>query len=283
MLNFRVIFQVLQFFKLLQVFVACLLVFVSFGQRDSSFVLEEVSIVGLDLSRFSSGTFLEKVKDSNTGSLTEIGRSSTIHFKNYGNQQLSTIAFRGTSASHTNVVWNGIQVNSPTLGQTDFSVWPMFLTDQIWIQYGGGSSLLGSGAIGGSIIIDNSHIQKDSLITIYGGFGSFGQYDGGLKLHLRLNDRLSLETKGFYGEIANDFPLEGGGRQVHAGVNRYGISQKLAYSYKKGKLFSEFAYAENDRENQILSGPEYCGHEEVQVCDRGGAICRVSGAGCDGL
>ncbi|MEO1253359.1 MAG: TonB-dependent receptor plug domain-containing protein, partial [Bacteroidota bacterium] len=199
-----------------QILVCCLSV-VCVAQ-DSVRVLEEVDIVGIDLSKFSSGTVLQKLEASSSGSLLDIGDNTTIHFKNYGNQQLSTIAFRGTSANHTNVIWNGLQVNSPTLGQTDFSVWPYFLTDQITIQYGGGSSLFGSGAIGGSVIIDNSVMRKDSLLTLYNAYGSFGQYDGGLKFQYEISDRLTIESKGFLSKIENNFPLEGGGRQPHAGV-----------------------------------------------------------------
>ncbi|MEM7297360.1 MAG: TonB-dependent receptor, partial [Bacteroidota bacterium] len=83
----------------------------AFGQIDSTYQLDDVEIVGIDLSRFSSGTVLQKIESTNSGGLSNIGRNTTIHFKNYGNQQLSTIAFRGTSASQTNVIWNGLQVN----------------------------------------------------------------------------------------------------------------------------------------------------------------------------
>lgn len=223
---------------------------VALGQIDSTYQLDDVEIVGIDLSRFSSGTVLQKIEPRSTGGLSSIGQATTIHFKNYGNQQLSTIAFRGTSASQTNVVWNGIQVNSPTLGQTDFSVWPMFLTDQIIIQKGGGSSLFGSGAIGGSIILDNSQFLRDSLITLYKAYGSFGQFDGGIKLHVNAGDRVKLEYKGYYGRVENDFPLKGGGEQTHAGVRRVGVSQKIKYQHKNGHVFSEVAYSENDRDVQ---------------------------------
>lgn len=217
--------------------------------QDSTRTLEEVEIVGIDLSRFSSGSVIQSIKGGGSGSLSDLGNKSTIYFKNYGNQQLSTISLRGTSSSQTNVIWNGIPVNSPTLGQTDFSVWPMFLTDQIIIQNGGGSSHFGSGAIGGTIILDNSILQKDSLISVYLGYGSFGQREAGLKFHVP-KGRFTNEIRLFGSLLDNDFKLEDGSRQKHASVERIGISHKLHYLYKKGRLFSEVAYARNDRDIQ---------------------------------
>lgn len=239
--------------QLILVIITGITVYGSYGQNDSSFVLDEVAIVGLDLSRFGSGTLLETIEPINSGGLAEVGRFSTIHFKNYGNQQLSTITFRGTSASHTNVVWNGIQVNSPTLGQTDFSVWPMFLMDKIFIQHGGGGSLFGSGAIGGSIIVDNSKFHQDSLFTAYVGSGSFGEKNGGIKLQFNVGRRLNLESKGYMDKVDNDFPLDGGGRQTQAEAQRRGFSQKIRYSYKNGRIFSEIGFTENDRNIQPTS------------------------------
>lgn len=182
-------------------------------------------------------------------SLANIGDQTTVYFKNYGSQQLSTISLRGTSASHTSVIWNGITVNSPTLGQTDFSVWPMFLTDQILIQKGGGSSLFGSGAIGGTVILDNSKIRADSLISLYVGVGSFGQRDAGLRIQLK-QKQLITETSVFSSLLENDFRLEDGSIQEHAAVDRLGFSNKIALEYNRGELFTEVAYAKNDRDIQ---------------------------------
>ncbi|MEP1035189.1 TonB-dependent receptor [Ekhidna sp.] len=228
--------------------IACCVSFICFAQ-DSTRVLDEVEIVGIDLSLFSSGTSIRAVKKNSSVSLAAIGDQSTIYFKNYGSQQLSTISLRGTSSSHTSVIWNGIPVNSPTLGQTDFSVWPMFLSDQVFVQKGGASSLFGSGAIGGAVILDNSNFQKDSLMSIYLGYGSFGQRDVGLRLQFHQKQIIN-ETTIFGSLLDNDFKLVSGDRQKHASVNRLGVSNKLSYRHKRGTLFSEVAYAKNEREIQ---------------------------------
>lgn len=55
--------------------------------------------------------------------------NTSIFVKQYGRATLSTVAFRGTSPSHTQVTWNGMRINSPMLGMTDFSMIPSYFID----------------------------------------------------------------------------------------------------------------------------------------------------------
>ncbi|MEM9339997.1 MAG: TonB-dependent receptor [Bacteroidota bacterium] len=222
------------------------------AQTDSVVYLDQVEIFGEPVDKYLAGTTIQTIKPGPTGALNQLSEQSAIYFKEYGNGQLATITLRGTSASHTNVLWNGLPVNSPTLGQTDFTVWPMFLVDQLAVQKGSGSSTFGSGAIGGSIILDNSVIQPDSLITLYSAFGSFGQWDFGASTQLYIG-KLKSETRLYKGTIRNDFPYELRGvkvRQKHASVERLGLSQRINLTTKHHFLFSEIAYVENDRQIQ---------------------------------
>ena len=81
--------------------------------------------------------------------------SSTLGIKNYGVGKLSTSSLRGMSAVHTAVLWNGININQPNLGQSDFSTLPMLGFEQVFIQYGGAGNLFGSGAVGGTIMLQS--------------------------------------------------------------------------------------------------------------------------------
>lgn len=84
-----------------------------------------------------------------------LAMSSTLAIKNYGQSRLSTSSFRGTSAIHTAVLWNGLNINNPTLGQADLSIIPSIGFDALSIQYGASGSQFGSGAVGGSIQLEN--------------------------------------------------------------------------------------------------------------------------------
>lgn len=72
------------------------------------------------------------LKSKSTASLADLLiQHSPVFIKTYGPGGVSTASFRGTTASHTLVLWNDFQLNAPTLGQVDFSTIPVFLIDDI--------------------------------------------------------------------------------------------------------------------------------------------------------
>ena len=98
-------------------------------------------------------SFRAQHRSSSLGDL--LADHGDIFIKNYGPGSIATSAFRGGNASHTAVVWNGFNIQSATLGQTDFSIIPANSFDGIDIQYGGSTALWGSGAVGGSIHLNS--------------------------------------------------------------------------------------------------------------------------------
>ena len=75
-----------------------------------------------------------------------LAENSLLYIKSLGQGAQATSSFRGTSSSHTQVLWNGININSATLGNFDFSLIPGFFVDELNIYSGvaqmrGGSSI----------------------------------------------------------------------------------------------------------------------------------------------
>ena len=68
---------------------------------------------------------------------TLLGNESSVFIKNYGPGSLATTAFRGGSASHTAVLWNGFNIGSPMNGQLDLSLVPVFAANDMRIEHGG--------------------------------------------------------------------------------------------------------------------------------------------------
>ena len=92
----------------------------------------------------------------NTTNLSEVLRfQSPVYIKENGRGMVSSPSFRGTSAQQTAFVWNGININSTFLGQGDVNNLSLLGYDQLEIKSGGGSVIYGSGAIGGSIYLNN--------------------------------------------------------------------------------------------------------------------------------
>ena len=102
---------------------------------------------------------------------------STVFIKSEGRGALATAAFRGTDASHTAVFWNGISLNSPMLGQVDFSQIPVYLMDDISLHPGASSLVDGSGSLGGSILLQTKLKWRKQLavktMSAYGSYRTF--------------------------------------------------------------------------------------------------------------
>jgi vitamin B12 transporter len=121
---------------------------------------------------------LEHIFQQNLTSIIE--RKSNTFIKNYGPGSLATSSFRGGSAAHTAVIWNGFNIQSPMNGTTDFSLIPAGMIDEVSVQHGGSSATWGSGAIGGAIIMDNHPLFNQGtslqLSTQAASFRSFQNF-----------------------------------------------------------------------------------------------------------
>ncbi|MFT4787196.1 MAG: vitamin B12 transporter, partial [Cellvibrionaceae bacterium] len=171
-----------------------------------SIQMDTLWIDGATIDQFAIGLATLTIQiDQQNGLLNDLlAEVPSIYFKSYGNQQLSTIAFRGTSASHTNVLWHGIPINPPTLGQMDFATWPAWLMESLTAVPGGSGALFGSGAIGGSILIDESTDSFNNELSIKLAQGSFGHWFTGLKGSYRLGS-ISGKTSVYQSAVQNDF------------------------------------------------------------------------------
>ncbi|WP_432671572.1 TonB-dependent receptor plug domain-containing protein [Flavobacterium sp. SM2513] len=174
------------------------------AQIRSAIPLEEVEISDKSLSKYSDSQNVRKLTDSviqkSQPSLTNLLNFSTgIYFKENGLGMVSSPSFRGTTAQQTAVVWNGININSQLNGQTDFNTITTSDFNSIHVRAGGGSSLYGTGAIGGSIHLNtNLHFRDEFSNRISLNYGSFNTL--GVNYHLKYsNEKLS-----FFGSISRN-------------------------------------------------------------------------------
>lgn len=150
-----------------------------YAQRDSILKLDEVVVSDSRVKQYAEGYKVTVLQDSTiqrtNGFLTSLlAFNSNIYFKENGFGMVSSPAFRGTNASHTAVIWNGININSQLNGQVDFNTINPFNYNSISIRSGGGSVQYGSGAIGGSIHLNSGLLFKehfDNQVSI--GYGSY--------------------------------------------------------------------------------------------------------------
>ncbi|WP_152286462.1 TonB-dependent receptor plug domain-containing protein [Flavicella marina] len=176
--------------------------------------IQKIKTVEIVATKFHSETVLgqKTVEISeaeivrNTSNFTELLRyNSPIAFKDYGNGGTSSARFRGTSATNTVVLWNGININSVGSGQTDFNALSANTSDQIIIKSGGGSVTYGSGAIGGTVhlndLLDFKQHQDFQLFTSYGSFNTSSNF---FKANLGTG-KWAVKLSGTYNSSDNDY------------------------------------------------------------------------------
>jgi len=162
----------------------------SFAQNDSINLLDEVKLYN---SVQSLGDLLQK--------------HTSLYFKENGKGMVSSISLRGSGASHTGVYWNGIAINSSLNGQTDFNTLSTCGFDQIEIRKGAGTTLFGSGAIGGAINLkDKINFTSKKEINANIGLGSYNTHNlflQGVMSNQKIYTKVSVEGV----KSDNDYPF----------------------------------------------------------------------------
>ena len=158
--------------------------------------------IGVQKTQLDSTILKENIALSMADVLTF---NSSIFVKQYGRATVSTVAFRGTSASHTQVTWNGMRINSPMLGMTDFSMIPSYFIDDASLLHGTSSVSETGGGLGGAVKLATKPVVNEGFgLQFVQGAGSFRTFDEFLRLTYG-NDRWQLSTRAVYSASANDF------------------------------------------------------------------------------
>ncbi len=152
--------------------------------------------------------------------------------KSYGLGSLATSAIRGGSASHTLVLWNGVPIQSPMLGQVDLSLLPGQDVGTVTLQKGGQSALWGSAALGGVLAMAHQpDFDKFWSVGASGDLGSYGLRRQRARWALG-SQRWSLSTRLSHQQADNDFrytpgPGRAAERQSNAALQQLNIMQDV--------------------------------------------------------
>ena len=226
---------------------------VAIGQLDSIQKLPEVVLTDSQLISFSKGFKLEKLADSivkrNPASLTDVLRhNSSIYFKENGNGMVSSPSFRGTNAAQTAVIWNGININSVFTGQTDFNTISPFNYDEISIRSGGGGVQYGSGAVGGSVHVNNNFPFDEADRSEVGmRYGSFSTLGGNAATTKTWGDNY-LNVGVDFISSDNDYDYVGKNKKnLHGEYLRFTANLNQARRLNRGVVSLNSEYSYNDR------------------------------------
>jgi len=270
----------------------------SLAQNDT-IMLDYVEISALHINNKVQEKAMERKIDTaimqrlQTASLSQLLiQHSPVFIKTYGPGGTASASFRGTTASHTLVLWNGLQLNSPTLGEVDFSMIPVFFTDEVSLQWGSKTSA-NSGGLGGVVNIANKQKFNEGLILnvkqTYGSFNTWGSY---LTVGYSAKNMIA-RIKAYRNSSDNDFTYTNIAtiphqemKQKNADFVDYGVMPELQVRFKNSLLslvsWNQFShrnyppimpnafnntkeYADNDFSRNLISYKYYWNSGRVEL------------------
>lgn len=227
--------------------------------------------IGTQQTKFDSLALKENISLSMADVLTF---NSSLFVKSYGRATLSTVAFRGTSPSHTQVTWNGMKINNPMLGMTDFSMIPSYFIDDASLLHGTSSVNETGGGLGGAVRLATKPAQAEGFGLQYiQGIGSFKTFDEFLRLTYG-NEHWQASLRAVYSSSPNDYKYRNHDKKLNIydedkniigqyypiERNRSGafkdlhILQETYYNTGRGDKFGLQAwYTSSNRELQMLT------------------------------
>ena len=228
--------------------------------RDSVFILDEVRVSDRVYKRYNQTQHVQtlaqkRIMEYRSSLAGSIASQTLVHVRENGMGGVSSPSFRGTTAQHTALVWNGLQINSTFNGQADFSLLSPWDYSQVEVKSGGGSVLYGSGAIGGSIHLNQTlgFDQKPVHLFRVSG-GSFGQQSSAYRFKTG-SDRWAIETGLSYLAETNDFKRLDNGRINENGEHEH-YQFNLASGYRLAKhhwLKGYFTWNETERNFSLMT------------------------------
>lgn len=240
---------------------------------QDSIPLREVSVRGISPERYMAGMFVQVLDSANLRSFATqrldqlLAQTTSLAFRTYGNGQMSTVSFRGLSPNHTALLWNGVNINLPSVGQTDFSSIPVAAFDKVTLQYGAGATQLGTDAVGGGIALESVPMSGGGVSAGAGmEYGSFGNRSLQAKARYgrKIDENWSFAGKTQWNSLAypNNFPQQYfKGRRIElSNTFQKSFLQDLFLHNKKGHSISAHLWV---NEHRITLWPEVVSSREL--------------------
>ncbi|MFY0627424.1 MAG: TonB-dependent receptor [Reichenbachiella sp.] len=223
--------------------------------KSSEIGLTEIEIDSLTLQQATGTNLSDLLRNNAAGQI-----------RSYGTNGLTSPSFRGTGASHTSILWNGINLQNSLTGSSDLSLYPSSFADEVSLQKGGTSSLYGSGAIGGSIQLNNlSTFNQGLAVETQQKIGSFGNFYQSYAVDYS-NEAFNSSTQFFHRKLDNDYSYKNQYQnppvqdtRKNAGANQWGVLQQNDWKINDQSLIGiKLWYQNNDIEipNSIIANED---------------------------
>jgi vitamin B12 transporter len=140
-------------------------------QKSDTLLLNEVNVTDYRIKKSTENFVQLKIDSASqsaflTSNLSQllIQQNGTL-VKAYGPGNIASLGIRGSTAQQTAVIWNGMNINNPMLGQADISLLPIGFFNNMSLQKGALSGYWGSGAMAGVLNLQSSPQQTNGLMV----------------------------------------------------------------------------------------------------------------------
>lgn len=128
-----------------------------------------------------------------------LGQSGLINQMSYGPAgTASLIRMNGTAPDHTNLLWNGISLQSMSLGMADFSLVPVFFFDGVSLNARSAPNLAQGGLGGDVVLLSHNAPQSGNALRMIAEMNSlqnqfYGVHWRNRKNHLEVDTRIMMQ------------------------------------------------------------------------------------------
>lgn len=214
---------------------------------DSAKVLQEAQIIAKAKAVVDIGKTTQNIQPNlinpDVGSLLQVG--SSVHIKSYGPGMLSSLAIRGTGASHSPILWHGLNIQNGQNSQQDLSLLHSFLFNDISLTTGTQNHLSTGGILGGRMELKNNLSPHEKNLMLGADIGSFGTKR--LRIGADWSEKkLSNRFRIIHQQAENNFSYTNRSlstpkteTMTHAGLNSLSVLNETGYQISakwKGKL-----------------------------------------------
>jgi iron complex outermembrane receptor protein len=227
-------------------------------QKGDTLLLNEINITDYRIKKSAENFAQVKIDSvlqsafltSNMAQLL-IQQNATL-VKAYGPGNITSLGIRGSTAQQTAVIWNGMNINNPTLGQADVSLLPAGFFNTISVQKGALSGYWGSGAMAGVLNLQSSAQQTNGLTlqasTSYSSLQNSVQWasvnyaDGKFSSSTKLLGDCSQNKYQYYKNTDTSLVKQ---TQQHAQTNQLALLQDFLYQIKPNQQVGLHVWLQN--------------------------------------
>ncbi len=213
---------------------------------DTAFILAK----RLDFAKLGRSVLHIPLQNQVSG-LNTLLAAKGVFVRQYGPAGSGSVSRRGADPSQIQVLWNGMVLNSPMLGQADLSLVQLFGNADVSFTEGCNSSFYGSGSVGGTLNV--SHRAPLAVGAEWKGgmsYGSFNQFTAMGEVAQKTQNRF-ISAAICRSAAENNYR--------YAGEYGRGIMNNAAFGYTGGRLSAGF----NNKKWDVTT------HAEIQANERG--------------